>query len=216
MTVKATRAQRLKQASLKRREQDKAETRRAILDAAVALFQEHGFENFSLRGVAEAIGYSPTTIYLYFADKDDLLFHTAMEGFVKFGEMLQAAYDGAATPLERFGATGRAYVKFGLENPVPYRLMFMQRGEFLERDAPPGYESIIDSFGVLTQALQECLDAGVIKPGDLRTYAGMAWANVHGVVALAISTPYIDERAAYGILELYQTSIIEGMKAEET
>ena len=212
MNQKVTRAQRLKEGSAKRREQGKTETRRAILEAAVALFQEHGFERFSLRGVAEAIGYSPTTIYLYFDDKDDLLYHVAMEGFVKFGEMMQAAYDGADTPLERFGATGRAYVKFGLENPVPYRLMFMQRGEFLEREPPPGYESVIDAFGILTKALQECLDAGVIKPGDLRTYAGMAWANVHGVVALAISTPRIDERAAYGILELYQKSIIEGIR----
>ena len=212
MTTESTRAQRLKQGSAKRREQGKAETRRAILDAAVALFQEHGFENFSLRQVAEAIGYSPTTIYLYFNDKDDLLYHTAMEGFVKFGEMLQAAYDGAETPLERFGAIGRAYVEFGLENPVNYRLMFMQRGEFLQRDAPPGYESVINSFGVLTRVLQDCLDAGVIKPGDLQTYANMAWANVHGVVALAISTPYIDEAAAYEMLELYQTSITEGMK----
>ena len=212
MTTESTRAQRLKQGSAKRREQGKAETRRAILDAAVALFQEHGFENFSLRQVAEAIGYSPTTIYLYFIDKDDLLYHTAMEGFVKFGEMLQAAYDGAETPLERFGAIGRAYVEFGLENPVNYRLMFMQRGEFLERETPPGFKSVIDSFGVLNRALQGCLDAGVIKPGNLQTYAGMAWANVHGIVALAISTPYIDEAAAYAILELYQTSITEGMK----
>ena len=207
-----TRVQRLKEGSAKRRKQGKAETRRAILDAAVALFQEHGFENFSLRQVAEAIGYSPTTIYLYFDDKDDLLFHTAMEGFVKFGEMLQVAYNGAATPLARFGATGRAYVKFGLENPVSYRLMFMQRGEFLERETPPGYESVIDSFGILTRALQDCLDAGAIKPGNLQTYAGMAWANVHGIVALAISTPYIDAAAAYEILEQYQTSITEGMK----
>lgn len=212
MNSKSTRAQRLKQGSAARRAQGKAETRRAILDAAVALFQEHGFENFSLRQVAEAIGYSPTTIYLYFEDKDDLLFHAALEGFVKFGEMLQAAYDGADTPLARFGATGQAYVKFGLENPVNYRLMFMQRGEFLERETPPGYESVIDSFGILRRALQDCLDAGDITPGDLQTYAGMAWANVHGIVALAISTPYIDEAAAYAILEQYQMSIIEGIK----
>ena len=212
MNERTTRAQRLKQGSAKRREQGRAETRRAILDAAVTLFREHGFENFSLRQVAEAIGYSPTTIYLYFDDKDDLLFHTAMEGFVKFGEMLQAAYDGAATPLKRFDAIGRAYVEFGLENPVNYRLMFMQRGDFLERETPPGYESVIDSFGVLTRALQDCLDAGVVKPGDLQTYAGVAWASVHGIVALAISTPYLDEAAAYAILEQYQTSITEGMK----
>jgi AcrR family transcriptional regulator len=48
--------------------------RQAILTAAGALFLEQGYERFSLRKVAERIGYSPTTIYPYFRDKDDLLF----------------------------------------------------------------------------------------------------------------------------------------------
>jgi AcrR family transcriptional regulator len=52
------------------------------VDAAGALFLEQGYERFSLRKVAERIGYSPTTIYLYFRDKDDLLFTVVDEGFV--------------------------------------------------------------------------------------------------------------------------------------
>ncbi|MFX5306100.1 helix-turn-helix domain-containing protein, partial [Acinetobacter baumannii] len=70
----ATRQIRIRQKSAERRERRRQETRRAILEAATRMFEREGYEGFSLRQVAEAIGYTPTTIYLYFKDKDDLLF----------------------------------------------------------------------------------------------------------------------------------------------
>jgi len=210
--AKATRAQRIKKASAQRRKEQRAATRRAILDAAIELFQEEGYENFSLRQVAEAIGYTPTTIYLYFKDKDDLLFHTAMEGFDTFGKMLQEAYDSSIDPLERLKAEGQAYVRFALENPVNYRLMFMQRGEFLERETPEGCESVIDSFNILETTVKECLEAGHFKPGDARSYAAIIWASVHGLASLAIATTYFSEEDALALTELSNNRLIEGMK----
>lgn len=208
-----TRSERLQKKSAKRRKAQKAELRRAILDAATGLFLEHGYEKFSLRQVAEAIGYSPTTIYLYFQDKDELLYTVAMEGFRRFGEMLQVGYDSTDDPLERLAEIGRAYVSFGLENPVSYRLMFMQRGEFLDRKPPKGYESVIDSFGILLKVIDECLQAGLIKRGEVRTYAGMIWATVHGIVALAISTSYFDAAQAKVLQEAAADMIINGLRA---
>ncbi len=195
-TLASTRAERTRARSEERRRQRKAETRRAILEAATGLFLEHGYERFSLRQVAEAIGYSPTSIYLYFEDKDDLLFHAALEGFRVFGERLQAAYESSSDPARRLSALGSAYVEFGLAHPIHYRLMFMQRGEFLDRKPPEDHAPVIDSFGLLLRTVSEGLEAGRFKPGDARTYAGMIWAAVHGIVALAISTSYIDDDAA--------------------
>lgn len=209
--MKETRATRIKQASQERREQQKLETRQAILKAATQLFAEKGYENFSLRQVAEAIGYTPTTIYLYFQNKDDLLFQTAIQGFKTFGEMLQTAYDGGKNPLERMQAIGRAYVDFGLEHPVHYRLMFMQRGEFLLEKSPEGAEPIIDSFGILETTLQECIDAGLGKPANVKELAGTIWSGVHGIVALAISVPYIGKEEAYGMLRHYQHILKRGL-----
>lgn len=68
-----TRVERTRQASRHRREQEKEELQQLILKAAGELFLEQGYDRFSLRQVAERIGYSATTIYLYFEDKDDLL-----------------------------------------------------------------------------------------------------------------------------------------------
>src|SRR5436190_19184209 len=120
-----TQAQRLQQAIRHRQNQEKLELRQAILREAGKLFLEQGYNHFSLRRVAERIGYSPTTIYLYFRDKDDLLFTVVDEGFARFGQQLAAAAS-TEDPWERLIALGRAYVSFGLQNPVYYQLMFMQ------------------------------------------------------------------------------------------
>src|SRR5712692_10137713 len=170
-----TQAQRLRQAIRHRQAQEKQELRQAILTAAGTLFLEQGYERFSLRKVAERIGYSPTTIYLYFRDKDDLLFTVVDEGFVQFGQQLVAAAESQEDAWERLIALGRAYVAFGLQHPVYYQLMFMQRADFLTH--PPAGESQprIASFQVLRQAVQQAIDAGVLRPGDAESYSDVLW-----------------------------------------
>lgn len=208
-----TRAQRIKTASAKRREAKKAETRQAILNAATGLFLEHGHDNFSLRQVAEAIGYSPTTIYLYFKDKEDLLFNAAIEGFIKFAHALQAAYDSSNDPWERLMNGGEAYVQFGLENPVHYRLMFMGRGEFLAKDIPQeDCESVSDSFEILHTMVKECQASGVMIEGDSSALSALVWSGVHGIVSLHLGTPNLTKEQAYGLFDLHKSMNLNALR----
>src|SRR5579864_7695378 len=183
-----TQAQRLRQAIRHRQDQEKQELRQTILTAAGELFLEQGYDHFSLRKVAERIGYSPTTIYLYFRDKDDLLFTVVDEGFARFGQHLAAAAS-TEDPWERIIALGRAYVAFGLQNPVYYQLMFMQRTDFLTHQQADKSQPRLATFLVLQQAVQQAIDAGVLRPGDAESYSDVLWALVHGMVSLAISLP---------------------------
>ena len=187
-----TQAERLRKAIRHRQEQEKQELRQAILNAAGELFLEQGFERFSLRKVAERIGYSSTTIYLYFRDKDDLLFTVVDEGFVQFGQQLVAVAESQEDPWERIIALGRAYVAFGLQNPVYYQLMFMQRADFLTHTPEGSSQPRIASFQMLRQAVQQAIDAGILQPGDVESYSDVLWALVHGMVSLAISMPAFD------------------------
>src|SRR3989442_3099418 len=187
-----TQAQRLRQAIRHRQAQEKQALRQAILTAAGALFLEQGYERFSLRKVAERIGYSPTTIYLYFRDKDDLLFTVVDEGFVRFGHQLAEAAESQEDPWERIIALGRAYVAFGLQNPVYYQLMFMQRADFLTHEKKGAGQPRLATFLVLQQTVQQAIDAGVLRPGDAESYSDVLWALVHGMVSLAISLPMFD------------------------
>src|ERR687895_21455 len=120
MSQSTTQAERLREVSRRRREQEKEDLRRRILDAAAALFLEHGYEGLSMRQIAERIGYSATTIYRYYEDKDDLLFAIVQEGFLRFGKALARAAKSGEDPRRRFAALGHAYIEFGLKNPVYY------------------------------------------------------------------------------------------------
>ena len=55
-----------------RRERERSETREKILDTARELFVEEGFDGVSMRKIAERVEYSPTAIYMHFADKEQL------------------------------------------------------------------------------------------------------------------------------------------------
>ena len=191
--AKTTRASRLREKSVVRRKQQKAEVRRALLDAAGELFLEGGLESFSLRGVAERVGYSATTVYLYFENKDDLLFAVSLDGFEQFGQALQAAYRATDEPVARIAAIGRAYIAFGVQHPAHYRLMFMERGEFLLRKNPRDQKPTIDSFGILVRAVHEAHAAGRLKAGEPMDLVYTLWAGVHGLVALTLCVPMLSE-----------------------
>jgi len=168
-----------------RRAREQGELRALILKEAAALFLEVGYERFSVRQLADRIGYSATTVYLYFTDKDGLFQAVVDEGFARFVARLRAAIEGADSPLEQLGRLGEAYVRFGLEEPGYYRLMFLRRGDFLARPAAGSTRPRIEALDILPDAVQ--------RPGDAAAVADALWALMHGVVALALELPTFDE-----------------------
>lgn len=188
----STRSERLRTASKQRREQERSELRQTILGAAAELFLSQGYERFSLRQVAERIGYSPGTIYLYFADKDALLMTVVDTAFVRFGQQLRDGASGDGDVWARLIGVARAYVEFGLSNPVYYQLMFMQRGDFLLHPNSYTESPRIDSLQTLQRLVEEGIEVGVLPPGEVESTADALWSFTHGIVALAISVPIFD------------------------
>lgn len=189
----ATRTQRLRKATQERREQEKEQLKEAILKAAGELFLEHGYEGFSLRQIAEEIGYSPGTIYLYFKDKDDVLFSIADEGFRLFGEQIEAAAASTDDPHDRLHAVADAYVCFGMEHPVYYQLMFIQRCDYLMDGEEVDKEPRIAILRIWQEAVAGAIDAGLLPPGDPESTADALWGLTHGVLALGIRMPIFDQ-----------------------
>jgi AcrR family transcriptional regulator len=208
-----TRDERVRQASRQRREQQKQEVRQAILDAAATLFVAQGYQGFSMRQVAEQIGYSATTIYHHFADKDDLLFTVADEGFTRFGTQLIAAAQRETDPLARLEAIGRAYVAFGLNNPTYYELMFIERADFMLGYRAGERKPRLGSLDIVGQSIQEGINRRLIRPGDAAAYANALWAAVHGVVALHIAMPAGDRTRTEATADAVLQIVIDGLRS---
>jgi AcrR family transcriptional regulator len=207
-----TRRQRLQEGSQKRREQQKEELYQTILKAAGDMFLKHGYEDFSLRQVAEEIGYSPGTIYLYFDNKDELLRALAEQGFADFSRMLQTTSVSSSDPLERMIALARGYITFGLQNPAFYRLIFMERPDFFVHETLENAPKWEETFGLWHSIMEDAIKAGKIRAEDPLKTLDAIWSLLHGIVALANRMPDFTLERALGAADVAVEMIVRGLR----
>ena len=192
------------------------------MGAAQQLLEEGGADAVTMRAIAERIGYSAASIYLHFEDRDALLFALLDGAFAEFRAALGAAtaeagaQAGSAAGVRdteaHIRAMGRAYVRFALDHPAQYRLMFVQRPDYLLAHGPEETEARIESLGTLA-ALVGKTPAGRAGRADGTVAADALWATVHGIAALATGVAMFDrtraERATDEALDL----LIKGLWA---
>ncbi|MBI2416565.1 MAG: TetR/AcrR family transcriptional regulator [Ignavibacteriales bacterium] len=168
-----------------RKDRERAEMRKNILDAAISLFIESGYDSVSIRNISDKIEYSPATIYSYFEDKADILFELHNIGFSELYEK-QLRVQGIEDPKERIIAHGRAYLDFALQNPQYYELMFIMRLPKDKLCENEGWDPGQRSYDLLVQNVIECQQAGYFKGQDEHDVAFLTWSTVHGMVSLFI------------------------------
>jgi AcrR family transcriptional regulator len=173
-----------------RRQREREEVRAKILDAAGELFLHEGFENVSIRRIAEKIEYAPSTIYLYFKDKDDLLATICQEMFEKLSLRLEKLMTKDLSPLELVRQGLKLYIEFGLAHPNHYLVTFNVHalvhasGHDLGEKPPSG----LRGFAILGQCLQGGIDDGSIRKQDLVPLAQSVWMMAHGVTNMLITS----------------------------
>ncbi len=169
-----------------RKERERQEMRSKIIEAATAMFVTEGYEKTSIRNIAERIEYSPATIYLYYSDKDELLYEVQKQAFGKLEETF--ARDVTSNiPLERLTQICHSYVRFGKQNPQLYELMFTIKAPMNNIKDDEAWKNNSDSFQVLADCLKKCIDAKLIRFTDLNVAAMSVWAMGHGLVSLDVS-----------------------------
>lgn len=177
-----------------RRNRDKQEMRKLIVETATQILVEEGIDQVSIRRIADRIEYSPGTIYLYFEDKDDILYEAHLDAFSAFldAEMTVA---GIADPLERLKALGRVYIEFALANQPKYDLMFLIPVPRIQNKEKYDWSVSIRTYQVLRTIVEECIAQGRIHPNHPDVVSMQIWSTVHGLASLIIRQriPMIDK-----------------------
>ncbi len=168
-----------------RKEREKVEMRKQILDTAMKLFLEEGFHNVSLRRIAEKIEYSPATIYLYFKDKDEILYSLHTAGFEELYKRQQETLTITNT-RERLIKHGEVYLRFGLENPEYYNLMFIMRSPARKFPAKDEWDAGMRSYDIFRGDVKRGMDEGILRQADVDMVTFALWTQVHGIVALML------------------------------
>jgi len=172
-----------------RRAREKEVLRREILSAARELFVKEGYQHVSMRRIAEKIDYSPTTIYLYFEDKEQLLHAICEETFTKLVKQFEEIVTTTSDPIECLKKAGRAYIEFGLRYPDQYRLTFMGPRQPRVGDVNFDYQGSMGEkcFLSLRGIVEECVRNNRIRSLNVEATSQVLWANVHGITSLLIS-----------------------------
>lgn len=186
-----------------RKERDKLDRRKLIIESATKLFLDQGYEKTSIRNIADDIEYSPATIYLYFKEKDEIFFVLHEQGF----DILNKVFANCAVivnPFERLTALGNCYIQFAIENPDYYDLMFIMRAPLNEIACHDKWEAGNCAFNFLLDTVRECIGEDLISATNEHLVAMTIWSYSHGLVSL-----YIRER--FKIMNMGDESFLKDM-----
>ncbi len=180
--------------------------RPALIAAAEAVIAERGLDRFSLRETARRAGVSPAAPAHHFGDARGLLTAIAAQAFADLADALAAA-DASGGPNRelRIKEQGKAYVRFALDRPARFDLMW--RKPLLDNDDPQLVAAGERAFDVLDRVTRgvDAPNSGSTDPALAPSIA--AWSLVHGFARLAIdgafgAEPESAERAAESFLPL--------------
>ncbi|WP_051978257.1 TetR/AcrR family transcriptional regulator [Edaphobacter aggregans] len=204
--------------SQERREQARENLRQEILTVSRKIITDEGFGALTMRKLAERIGYSPAAIYLHFRNRDEIAHEVSRAGYADLFAALSAAV--AAKPSDaasRLRALCEAYVRFGLENPQTYSLIFMEDPAYLAAvlARPAADDPGARAYGLLVEAAEAVMRAGrrlpkVGKPARAATaveFAETIWAGLHGIVSLKLTCPAFPTAPA----EILTTLMVESL-----
>jgi AcrR family transcriptional regulator len=177
----------------KRASRGSGEQLRAEIIAATKdlLAESANSDAVSIRAVADAVGVTPPSIYLHFADKDALIEAVCTDVFAELDAVMVAAGADEDTPIRKLCAYGLSYVQFAVEHPEHYRLATMERHGAGE--AMSSLDEVIAdaAFAHFMAVVSECMDAGVFAKGDPVPITIELWSAAHGVASLMVAKPFL-------------------------
>jgi AcrR family transcriptional regulator len=144
-------------------------------------------DDVSIRAVADAVGVTPPSIYLHFADKNELVAAVVADVFTALDDAMVTAAADADGPMARLRAHGLAYVRFAVQHPEQYRIATM------DPCPRPDVDEVLASgaFVHFRETVQECIDSGIFAGDDPVPITLDLWAAAHGIAALLIAKPFL-------------------------
>ena len=157
----------------------------ALIEAGVGVLAEQGVEGLNLREVARVAGVSHAAPYRHFADKQALVAAIAEDGFNKLAqEINRVAAKPFSTAAGKLTAAGQAYIRFALQHPDHFRIMFSHVDERTENTAL--YKVSKVGFVFLTRVIEAGQAAGELRVANSLEVAKAMWAMMHGLATLVV------------------------------
>lgn len=161
----------------KRRERERAERHRLIIDTARELAETEGWDAVTVRKLADRIEYSQPVLYSHFAGKRAIVTAVAEDGIAELATALHRARTAAESEADALAALARAYIQFATEHPAVYDAMFAMATDL--KFGPEAPQVLRDAFAELVATL-----APFAGDHDVETFTETGWSALHGLATL--------------------------------
>lgn len=168
-----------------RKERDRVDMKELILNSAHQLFIDKGFDEVSIRNIAEAIEYSPATIYLYFKDKNEIFHALHGEAFKVFNQFVADVFT-IKDPFKRLVAMGEKYMEFTFKYPKYYTIMFIAEAPMQCDQGSEGWIEGSRALEALEGIVADCMKEGLLKKQPIKPMAFTIWSYMHGMCSLVL------------------------------
>jgi AcrR family transcriptional regulator len=191
-----------------RRVEEKERRRAEILDAAEALYAKEGWDLVTVDQVARGARLSRALVYVYFKDKEDILFAIGERAMCLLRDRFMAAAAGQKLGMEKIEAIGRAYMSYAFE--FPHYFDFCSKFNARSGSPEPGSHDLAcraagdEAIAVVVQAIECGIADGSVRPtiGEPIMLAVTLWSFTHGLAQLAMAKGSDMARFGIGVPEL--------------
>jgi AcrR family transcriptional regulator len=172
----------MKMGIIERKQRLREKTRKDILDAALVIVNNEGWQALSMRKIAKIIEYTAPVIYEHFKNKEAILAELTSSGYRKLTSLMERAKAAQITAVQQIEAMWLAYWEFAFIDKESYKLMFGVTTPCCNIQVPNSnypYETVrgaIISLGAYENAQEEVI---------LSKYYSY-WAMAHGLIAITL------------------------------
>ena len=191
-----------------RRSEEKERRRAEILDAADRLYAGKGWDAVTMEQVARSARLSRALLYVYFRDKEELLFGIAGRALDVLQERFAAAVGRQARGVDQVEAIGRAYIAYASEFPHYFDACARFQAHSVSPD-PGSNEGACAVGGDAAMAVVVTAIGTGMKDGSIRADVGnplllgiSLWAFTHGTIQLAMAKNHELARLGIAVPEL--------------
>jgi AcrR family transcriptional regulator len=200
---------------VERRERQAGELKAKIVDTAAAIIEEEGYENLSIRRIAEIIEYSPAIIYHYFKDKTQIIESVLDDGQQKISKCLEEAKIYADDPVRTLYEAFSAYTDVVLGNPNLFRIALFGEGGINQENYAILREGVYKkrkNIGKLYDCVRNYCESGKFRSMDPEIATQIIWTSVYGLVSRFVLEPEVSPGRKKKLLKNTIEILILGLK----
>ena len=201
-----------------RKEMEKAELRKKISEAAAEIIRSEGIGKLSIRKIGVKIDYSPSIIYHYFKNKEDIINLIIEDGYGKILKMLKEALPKKESPKLSLVSMFREYIELVLEMPDYYQEVLFRgdgigspRMRVLER----GVAKRNQTFGYLVSIIDQGVESGEFDVSSSEMTAQVIWCGTFGLLSRLIIEKELEKQQVEALINKHLELMIKSISKEE-